>query len=84
MEGEFLDVDPPKRVVFSWGFVEPEPGVAPGASTVEVTLSPLETGTRVRLVHSGLPAAAISDHSGGWTTMLDRLATAVAEEVAHR
>jgi uncharacterized protein YndB with AHSA1/START domain len=82
MQGEFLEVDPPKRVVFSWGFAEPQVGVAPGASTVEVTLSPLETGTRVRLVHSGLPAAAIGDHSGGWTEMLDRLAASVAREVA--
>jgi uncharacterized protein YndB with AHSA1/START domain len=82
MRGEFLEVDPPKRVVFSWGFTEPQIGVAPGASTVEVTLAPVGDGTRVRLVHRGLPPAAVGDHSGGWTTMLERLARAVAEEVA--
>jgi uncharacterized protein YndB with AHSA1/START domain len=82
MRGEFLEVDPPTRVVFSWGFSEPEIGVAPGSSTVEVTLSPVATGTRVRLVHRGLPPAALGDHSGGWAVMLDRLANAVASEVA--
>jgi uncharacterized protein YndB with AHSA1/START domain len=84
MEGEFVEVDPPKRVVFSWGFVEPGPGVAPGGSTVEVTLSPMGDGTRVRLVHRGLPPAAVGEHSGGWITMLDRLARAVAEEEENR
>lgn len=79
MRGEFLEVDPPKRVVFSWGFEEPEVGVAPGASTVEVTLSPnaAGTGTRVLLVHRGLPPATVADHSGGWASMLKRLADAV-------
>lgn len=77
MQGEFLEVDAPRRVVFSWGFAEPEVGVAPGASTVEVTLTPVGSGTRVMLVHRGLPPAAAGDHSGGWTTMLDRLRTAV-------
>lgn len=79
MRGEFLEVDPPKRVVFSWGFEEPEVGVAPGASTVEVTLSPnaAGTGTRVLLVHRGLPPATVADHGGGWVTMLNRLAGAV-------
>lgn len=80
MRGEFLAVDPPKRVLFSWGFAEPEIGVAPGTSTVEVTLSPTATGTHVMLVHRGLPPAAIGDHSGGWTTMLDRLTIAVRHE----
>ncbi|HEY1973412.1 MAG TPA: SRPBCC domain-containing protein [Pseudonocardia sp.] len=77
LRGEFLELDPPNRVVFSWGFIEPEIGVPPGASTVEVTLSPSDTGTRVRLVHRGLPAAEIEGHSGGWTVMLDRLRAAV-------
>lgn len=78
MHGEFLEVDRPKRLVFSWGFAEPDVGVPPGGSTVEVTLSALDAGTRVRLVHRGLPAAAIGDHSGGWTVMLDRLRAAVS------
>ncbi|HEX4251399.1 MAG TPA: SRPBCC domain-containing protein [Pseudonocardia sp.] len=77
MQGEFLEVDPPKRVVFSWGFSSPDVHVPPGTSTVEVTLSPLGTGTRVLLVHRGLPVEAVGDHSGGWTIMLDRLRAAV-------
>ena len=76
MRGEFVEVVPPSRVVFTWGF-DSGGGVAPGSSTVEVTLTPDGGGTLVRLVHRDLPAAAVGDHAGGWTTMLDRLAAAV-------
>jgi uncharacterized protein YndB with AHSA1/START domain len=77
MRGEFVEVTPPSRVVFTWGF-ESGGGVAPGSSTVEVTLTRDGRGTLVRLVHRDLPAAAVGDHAGGWTTMLERLATAVS------
>jgi uncharacterized protein YndB with AHSA1/START domain len=77
MEGEFLAVDRPKRVLFSWGFAEPDVGLAPGASTVEVTLAPTAGGTRVRLVHRGLPSTHFDDHDGGWAALLERLAEVV-------
>ena len=78
MRGEFVEVSPPTRVVFTWGFTNPDAGVAPGTSTVEVTLAQEDGGTRLRLIHRDLPPAAIRDHSDGWTRMLERLADAVA------
>ena len=77
MRGEFLEVSPPERVVFTWGFTDPDVGVPPGSSVVDVTLTPDGDGTRLRLEHRDLPVAAIDSHSGGWTGMLERLATAV-------
>ena len=77
MRGAFLEVDPPTRVVFSWGFTEPDVGVPPGSSVVEVTLHPVGSGTRVELVHRRLPAAEVENHAAGWTEMLARLARAV-------
>ena len=77
MRGEFLEVSPPERVVFTWGFTDPDVGVPPGSSVVDVTLSPDGDGTRLRLEHRDLPVAAIDSHAGGWTGMLERLATAV-------
>jgi uncharacterized protein YndB with AHSA1/START domain len=77
MRGEFLEVSPPERVVFTWGFTDPDVGVPPGSSVVDVTLTPDGGGTRLRLEHRDLPVAAIESHSGGWTGMLERLATAV-------
>jgi uncharacterized protein YndB with AHSA1/START domain len=76
--GEYLEVDPPKRVVFTWGW-EGNDGVPPGSSTVEVTLTPDGDGTVVRLVHSGLPDAdARAQHGIGWEHFLDRLAVAAS------
>jgi uncharacterized protein YndB with AHSA1/START domain len=80
MRGEFLEVEPPSRVVFTWGFTEPEVGVPPGSSTVEVTLTATDTGTMLRLVHNGLPPATVSDHASGWHIMLSRLTTAITTQ----
>jgi uncharacterized protein YndB with AHSA1/START domain len=77
MRGEFLEVTPPQRVVFTWGFTDPDVGVPPGSSVVDVTLTPDGGGTRLRLEHRDLPAAEIDSHADGWTGMLERLATAV-------
>jgi uncharacterized protein YndB with AHSA1/START domain len=78
MRGEFVEVSPPSRVVFTWGFRNEAREVRPGASTVEVTLEPRHGGTWLTLVHRDLPAPERASHDGGWDTMLGRLATAVA------
>jgi uncharacterized protein YndB with AHSA1/START domain len=77
MRGEFVEVTSPTRVVFTWGFTNPEVGVAPGSSIVEVTFAPEGHGTRVQLVHRRLPASTVDDHSRGWTGLLSRLAAVV-------
>lgn len=71
--GEFLVVDPPRRIVFTWGWeIEGSP-VPPGTSTVDVTFEPDGDGTLVRLTHSQLPADAFEAHKQGWNHYLDRL-----------
>ena len=75
--GEFVEVDPPNRVVFTWGWDSPDWSVAPGGSTVEVTLTAEGEGTRVVLVHRDLPSDdAASGHDAGWDHYLARLAVA--------
>ena len=72
--GEFVEIDPPKRVVFTWGW-ENDAAVPPGSTRVEVTLEPDGTGTRVVLRHHDLPGAAhIEHHRQGWELYLNRLA----------
>src|SRR5712692_4381087 len=75
--GEYLEVDPPHRVVFTWGF-ENNPQIPPGSSTVSITLTADHRGTRVRLVHTGLPHPAIAPHHQGWAGYLAQLADAAA------
>jgi uncharacterized protein (TIGR03086 family) len=72
--GTVVDVEPGKRVVFSWGWEDGDP--APGGSTVTVTLTPVDAGTEVRLVHDGLNEEQAAHHAVGWNHFLDRLVAA--------
>jgi len=76
MRGEFVEVERPTRVVFTWGFEGSTIGNLPGSSTVEVTLRPDGDGTHLTLVHRDLTVAR-DDHDRGWDEMLGRLAAAV-------
>lgn len=73
--GVFLAVEPPERVVFTWGW-EGSDLVPPGSSTVTVVLEATDGGTLVRLVHSDLPVGEDIRHSHGWTHYLGRLTKA--------
>jgi uncharacterized protein YndB with AHSA1/START domain len=79
MIGEFVEIDPPNRLVFTWGWEQfdgmPDGMVVPpGSTTVEVTLTEDHGETILRLRHSGLPGdSARQFHSVGWNTTMDRL-----------
>jgi uncharacterized protein YndB with AHSA1/START domain len=76
--GEFVEVVPYERVVFTWGW-EPDPfGVPPRSTQVEVTLVPDDGATVVRLVHRQLPEKAVGVHRAGWEHYGERLAIASA------
>jgi uncharacterized protein YndB with AHSA1/START domain len=77
VRGTFVELVPPRRVVFTWGW-ENNPVVPPGSSRVEIDLEPAGSGTRLRLVHRGLPFDAVTRHSEGWDYFLPRL-VAVSE-----
>jgi uncharacterized protein YndB with AHSA1/START domain len=77
--GEFVELDPPRRLVFTWGW-EPGPDgpnpVPPGTSTIEIELIPEGDGTTLRFVHRDLPTTKTAEsHAHGWDHYLDRLAT---------
>ncbi|MFD6885074.1 SRPBCC domain-containing protein [Streptomyces sp. NPDC059957] len=76
--GRFLDVDPPGRLVFTWGWEEGGgTPVAAGSTTVEITLEPTAqgAGTVLHLIHSGLPSPeACEAHAESWQHYVDRLA----------
>jgi uncharacterized protein YndB with AHSA1/START domain len=70
--GVYLAVEPPYRVVFTWG-IPGDDALPPGGSTVEVVLTPDGDDTLVVLTHRGLPASRIGDHRAGWEHQLGRL-----------
>jgi len=75
--GEVVEIDPPRRLVYTWGWEDPKEVVRPGGSTVEVTLTPDGDGTRLHLRHSGLPEAEVAAHAQGWDQFLPKLPDAV-------
>ena len=72
--GQFIEVVPPRRIVFTWGWEGNEIPVLPRSSTVIIELEPANNGTLLRLTHSGLPAEIGELHRKGWERYLDRLA----------
>ena len=77
-EGEYLVVEPPRRLVFTWGWTDPWFNLPPGFSRVEVTLESAPAGTRLRLVHDQLPGDIKIIHDDGWTRFLARLAAVLS------
>ena len=71
--GQFLDLVPDRRVVFTWGWID-HPGLPPGSSTVEVDLVADDNGTLLTLTHRDLPAEEVALHLGGWDHYMPRLA----------
>ena len=67
--GEFVEVVPDRKVVFTFGWDEPDHPIPPGSTEVEITLTPDGDKTRVRLTHRGLPDDAVTiTPKGGITT----------------
>jgi uncharacterized protein YndB with AHSA1/START domain len=74
VSGRFVEVDPPRRLVFTYGWERAEVQIPPGSTTVEIDLYAQDDGsTLVTLVHRGLDEAAADAHSGGWAHYIGRL-----------
>lgn len=74
VSGQYLEVSPYNRVVFTWGWEGQDSVVPPGASTVEITLTPEGKGTRLFLRHSNLVNEEETEsHAAGWDHFLPRL-----------
>ena len=70
LEGEFLEVDPPRKLVQTWH----NAGVPGTPSTVTYLLEPIAGGTRLTVHHAGLGAPDQRNNVGaGWRSSFDRL-----------
>lgn len=75
IRGQYLHVERPSRVAVSWG-VAGSDDLPAGTSTVEFRLTAIADGTRVDLIHSGLPEADLPGYANGWDHFLPRLSIA--------
>jgi uncharacterized protein YndB with AHSA1/START domain len=72
--GKVLEVDAPRRFVFTWGWEMDGNPLPPGSTTVEIDLVPDPAGTLIRLTHRNLPGPLRPPHAEGWTHYVQRLA----------
>jgi uncharacterized protein YndB with AHSA1/START domain len=75
VRGEYLVVDRPRAVAWSWGYAGSD-DLPAGCSRVDIVLTATPGGTRVELTHSNLPDPAVHGHADGWANFLPRLAVA--------
>jgi uncharacterized protein YndB with AHSA1/START domain len=72
MDGEFLEVVRPSRIVFTWN-VNHDPPVVNNRVTIELREVP--GGTEVTLTHEGLPSEQLRDGTDdGWTSLMESMA----------
>jgi uncharacterized protein YndB with AHSA1/START domain len=80
--GEFLDIDPPHWIRFTWHWDNDQPGngdpAARAPSVVEVTLTADGEGTLLRLEHRGIRPPERDASEAGWAHYLARLVLAAA------
>ena len=74
--GRFVEVEPGRRIVFTWGWEARWLQVPPQSTRVEVTFVPDGDGTIVRLAHTDLPRHAAEFHRMGWRHYMARLTVA--------
>jgi uncharacterized protein YndB with AHSA1/START domain len=77
--GEIVEIDPPHRIVFTYGFASGNP-IPPGASLVTITLAPATGGTHLQLRHDFAEAAVRDEHVQGWRFQLSLFANVVSDE----
>ncbi len=70
--GEYLEIDRPHRLVFTWGTRD----TLPETSRVRVEIRPLDPGCELTLTHEMAPrwSAFAEQAAGSWRRMLDALA----------
>ncbi len=75
LEGEFLEVDPPRKLVHTWHRV----GAQEAPSTVRYELELIPAGTRLTLHHVGIHSPEASKGTtAGWETSLRSLTEKLA------
>ena len=75
LDGEIVEVDPPRRMVHTMRFLQDPVAEAEGPSLVEITLDATDAGTRLRLVNTNLGPAGLENVTGrgGWEQILGAL-----------
>ena len=78
--GEVVEVVPPTRMVFTYGFNSGKP-IPPGSSLVTIDLAPQGQATRLELRHDFADAGVRDEHVQGWRYQLSVFGNVVTDLV---
>ncbi|MGV3709759.1 MAG: SRPBCC family protein [Gemmatimonas sp.] len=80
VSGEVLEIAPPDRIVFTYGYESGKP-FGPGATRVSILLAPAGTATKLTLTHELPDDGMGAQHMQGWRFQLSLFANAVANNL---
>jgi uncharacterized protein YndB with AHSA1/START domain len=78
--GNIVEVVPPERLVFTYGFVQGQP-VPPGGSLVTIELEARGAATRLHLSHAFAEPTVRNEHVQGWRYQLSLFANVVKDDL---
>jgi uncharacterized protein YndB with AHSA1/START domain len=78
--GEYVEIDRPRRLVFSFGM----PQFSPLSCNVTVEIVPDGDGCLMTLTQDGVPPASLKPTEEGWAIMFDALAAVLEAGTASR
>ena len=73
LEGEILEIDPPRRLVHTLHVVHEPEAAAELPSRIEFEITPIGDRCRLTVIHSSRGPATIAYTSGGWETIFGGL-----------
>jgi uncharacterized protein YndB with AHSA1/START domain len=75
MQGKFLEIIPPRRIVFTWNVNHQPPTVD---EKVTVEFHECDGGTEIVITHEGIHSTAMRDGTDdGWSQLMDNLAATI-------
>jgi uncharacterized protein YndB with AHSA1/START domain len=80
--GEVVEVKPPERIVFTYGYEDPAKPFPPGGSRVTIDLEEHAKGTLLHFRHDLPTAASRDEHVQGWRYQLALFANVVGRETS--
>jgi len=78
--GTVVEIEPPERIVFTYGYVGGEP-IPPGGSLVTIQLENDGGATILRLTHEFAESGVAEQHEQGWRYQLSLFSNVVLDEV---
>jgi len=73
LEGEILEINPPRRLVHSFHVVQEPEAAAEAPSRIEFEITPIGDRCRLTVTHTGRGPATLAYTSGGWETIFGGL-----------